>query len=134
MTAYFDEMSRQIRHEFEICGDDDQQLLEAVMGIEAQLYRDVTAITGDREFPDDLREKMLGVLAVRCVFQPHDLPIPEKARERVLARVGYSRAVENMHDLFHDLARRGIATRFGRWNDDPSYCKVLRDEHDGEER
>lgn len=104
MSSYFDALQREVREAADR-HEDDAAFLEAVSDIEGRMYADVTAITGDREFPDEMREKMLGVLATVAVYQPTDLPIPERARELVL-RCRYSRAVEDMHELHHDLARR----------------------------
>ncbi len=92
------------------------------------MYADVTAITGDREFPDDLREKMMTVLATVSLYQPH-LEVPEQARELALC-CRYSRAIEDMHELHHELAGRRIETRFGWLCDDLVSNRKRRDEHD----
>lgn len=131
MSSYFDALSREVAEAFEI--EDDDQLVETVRNIEARLYRDVTYLTGDREFPDDLREKAMNVLAIQSIYCPGDFPEPQKAMRRILGRVGYSRAVEDMHELFHELARRRLPTRFCvALSDSPTHMALLRDEHDSE--
>lgn len=128
MSSYFDSMAREVRV---IAGwGTDEVFLPALREIEERLYRDVTAVTGDREFPEDLREQMLGVLATEAVYQPGDLPSPERAVEAATAS-RCSRAADDLHDLFHELARRRIETRFGILGDSPTHIALLRDDHDG---
>ncbi len=127
MTSFFDTISHEIRNAAD--QEDDAAFLETVVQAEAQMYRTVTAITGDREFPDDLRHRILGVLASRAVYQPGRLPIPEDARESVLT-LRYSDAVEGVHSLFHELAQRRIETRFGLLSDNPAEMLVRREDHD----
>jgi hypothetical protein len=131
MSSYFDDKSREISAAHEV--DDFEERLAAVQAVEEELFRDVTAITGDREFPDDLRERMLAVLAVRAVYQPGNLPVPEKALSHVTHQTGFSRAVEDLHDLHHELASRRLRTRFGVLSDSPALNRALRDDHDDPE-
>lgn len=63
MSSYFDNLSRAVYEAAQ--NESDESFLESVVQIEAGLYRDVTQLTGDREFPDDLRERILGVLATK---------------------------------------------------------------------
>jgi hypothetical protein len=131
MSSYFDGMARAVRE----AGDhepSDEEFLASVVAIEHQMFREITYVTGDREFPDDLREKMLGAFAVESVYQPGRLPMPEKAREYVLM-MRCSRVLDSLHELFHDLARRRIETRFGWLSDSPTGIAVLRDDHDNPE-
>lgn len=130
MSSYFDALAREVA-EAHATADTPEACLEAVQAIEARLYQDVTQVTGDREFPDDLRERMLGVLAVKAVYQPGALPVPEKAR-RWVVECGSSRAVEDLHDLFHELARRRLVTRFGLLGDHPPSILARREEFDTE--
>ena len=48
--------------------------MDAVAGIEARVVRHVNLVTGDREFPDDLREQIQGIIAVCGVTTPEGLP------------------------------------------------------------
>ena len=128
MSSYFDSLTRRVAEAAEQFKT-DEAFLTAVVDIEGELFRDVTAITGDREFPDDLREKMMGCLAKKSVYSPGDMPMSEWAKIRVLG-IRCSRAINDMHSLFHDLARRRIVTRFGILFDSPTMMAMLRDEHD----
>ena len=131
MSSYFDAAARAVRE----AGDhepSDAEFLESVVEIERQMFREITAVTGDREFPDDLRQKMLGAFAVESLYQPGRVPVPEKAREYVLM-MRSSRVLDSLHELFHELARRRIVTRFGWLSDSPTQIRVLRDDHDNPE-
>ena len=52
MSSYFDALARAVSEIVD--GDDDAEFLRQLSTIEGKMYRDVYAITGDREFPDDL--------------------------------------------------------------------------------
>lgn len=128
MSSYFDALARQVREARETF-DEDDAYFDAVAEIEEGLARDVSLAAGDREFPDDLRERMMTTLATKGVYQPPGLPPNQAARER--ARFGTSEAVEDLHELFHELARRRIATRFcGSLPDSPAYIVALRADHE----
>lgn len=108
---------------------DDAGFLAAVALIDARLTADAFAVAGDREFPDDLRHRVLAVLATKSLHQPTGLPVPERARhEARLLR--FSPAVEAMRAPFRDLARRGVVTRFGPLTGDPAEILRRRDAHD----
>lgn len=129
MSSYFDALSREVAEAADQFESTDL-FVAAVSVIEHKLYDDVTRITGDREFPDDLRNRMLGVLAREAVYQPGTLLAPEWAVERV-GGGRWSRAIESMHELFHELASRHVTTRFGRLSDNPVAMRTNRDAHDG---
>lgn len=132
VSSYFDRIASRV-FDADEQHPTDEGFLAALTEIEGELFRDVTQITGDREFPDDLREKMLGVLAVHAVYQPEGVLTPERARVYAVTS-RYSLAAEKLHDLHHELASRRIPARFGRWTDSPTQNRVLRDEHDEEVR
>ncbi len=127
MSGYFDNLNRSVREA--ASNESKEEFMFSVIAIEAQLYREVTAITGDREFPEDLREKIMGAFATSSTYQPGRLPVPERARDYAIA-TSSSKVIEEIHDLFHELARRRVKTRFGVLNDSPTGIKILRDEHD----
>lgn len=118
MSSYFDQLARELRD-----GERD------VHDIERQLYCDVTYITGDRQFPADLRERAMGLLACNCLFRIDEID-PPQAAVRYFTIAGGSRALEELHELFHEVARRRVVTRFGLLSDDPRYDGVRRDDHD----
>jgi hypothetical protein len=129
MSSYFDDKSKRVSEAAESFRGDDQSYLRAVADIESELIHDVTLASGDREFPADLREKAMGLIA-RChvgVFA--SLPPLQQARTRCIV-MRYSELVEEMHSLFHELASRRIVTRFGHLSDHPRDIWQRRDEHD----
>jgi hypothetical protein len=131
MTSFFDKAARDVRDaDILSVNQPDSAFLDRLADIEAEVFRKVCLVTGDREFPDDLREKMLGVIAVHGVAN-NELTPSEKARERA-AMMRYSRAIEDLHGLFHELARRRVQTRFGWLSDSPDQILVLRDEWEAE--
>jgi hypothetical protein len=118
MTSFFDEWAR------DHC---ECQFLDDAKAVEAPLLAIVNLATGDREFPDDLREKAQGIIACWALSIPNPSP---KAIE--LFRVtGGSRACDDLHSLFHEVGSRRVDTRFGLLSDSPSQIVVLRDDHDG---
>lgn len=129
MSSYFDALVREVGLAADDAGENDEQFLAHVTEIEKRMFRDVTQISGDREFPDDLRERMMGVFAVKSVYHPGKLEAPERAIELVL-RCRSSRCIEDMHDLHHELASRRIVTRFGILSDHPVNNLARRDEQD----
>lgn len=61
MTSYFDDAARAVRAIDKTLGD--EAYLAAVADIEKEVIRDVILCTGDREFPSELREKLMTVIA-----------------------------------------------------------------------
>lgn len=127
MTGYFDDASRAVRDVPRTLSED--AFIAAVAAIEEPIVRDVTLNTGDREFPDDLREKILGIIATQAVYSHAGLPPTEDARWTVIT-MHYSSLIEALHSAFHALARRRLATRWGRWYDSPRANLVARKDHD----
>lgn len=130
MTAYFDALEREARDLSERASS-DQEFLAGLEVLEERLRRDVTLNTGDREFPDELREKILSVIACQAVAGPLMPELYVKARRIALA-TRRSALVGALHSLFHRLAGQRIKARFGLWSDDPAGNLRLRDAHDEE--
>ena len=131
MTSYFDEASSAVR---DIPRDlPDEEYLARVAAIEAPIIEDVSLCTGDREFPDDMRERIQGVIAIWAVHQR----VPElKPTERAVdwaITMRSSELVEILHSAFHALASRRIKTRVGYWYDSPRANLIARNDHDTEE-
>ena len=122
MTSYFDEAS----HNISECSHlPDDRFLDQVADIENSIIRDVNLVTGDKQFPDDLREKIQTCIAVRAYNYLGY--VNEKAKEWILY-VRSSRMIDSLHSLFHEVAGRGITTRFGfRIGDNPDIFLKLRD-------
>jgi len=128
MTSYFDEASHAVG---EIPRDlPNESFLEAIAAIEKPIIECVSLNTGDREFPDDLREKIQSVIAVWAIYQRSpELKPTERAVDWALT-MRSSELVEVLHSAFHALAGRRIKTRFGYWTDSPRANLVSRDDHD----
>jgi hypothetical protein len=127
MTSYFDDATRAVSSLPK--GLPDEEYLARVAEIEKPIVHDVLLNTGDREFPDDLREKILGVMAVKGVYSPAGLQPTEGAREYVLT-MRYSELLSDLHSAFHALAGRRVKARFGFWSDSPRANLVTRRCHD----
>lgn len=130
MSSYFDNLSSQVGYASEHFRD-PEKFREAVATIEQHLIDDITIITGDREFPEDLRQHALNLIANCHVGNAPHLPARQEAIDYLTA-VRSSTLIESMHSLFHTLASRRIQTRFGLLDDSPISIRVRRDEHDSE--
>ncbi len=123
MSSYFDALAREVAE----LPEDDALFIEGVKQIEDRLFHDVSYITGDREFPEKFREQAMTILACKRMEVAGILNV--RVRDYVLA-VRSSRAVEDMHNLFHEVARSRTETRFGLLSDSPTGDAARRDEHD----
>lgn len=120
MSSYFDEAQREVADDF-----------SSIAAVEKRVIRDVLLVTGDREFPDDLREAIVGEIAVyRYETFNDDLPPTRGHDMDEVSRM--SHLIERLHERFHELARRGIVTRFGRLSDRPSGILAAREEYEKE--
>lgn len=130
MTSYFDDKVRDIHtYAEEACGDFGK-VRDEVAAIELETIKEVVLVTGDREFPDDLREKIMGIIATQAVCE-YILPPTRKALEYLKA-THESVLLESLHSAFHELGRRRIQTRFGLLSDHPRSILVLREEWEEE--
>jgi hypothetical protein len=129
MTAYFDSARREVTTYASAFKDDEAAFLRAVALVEFTVIADVTRVTGDREFPDDLREHILGDIAVLRVDAGE---LPETQGRRNARDFRDSELVERLHDRFHELARRRVTTRFGVLTDSPRQNLVMREEWEQE--
>lgn len=132
MTSFFDDAEHAVHC---IAGDHPDigfdDYLKCVADIEKPVIETVLLNTGDREFPDDMREKILSIIATQAVYQHADLPIPDAVRRRVLGQK-LSPCLTALHSAFHELARLRVKTRWGHWSDSPRQNLVSRDSHDAE--
>lgn len=127
MTSYFDDASRLVR---EIPRDlSRDEYLARIAEVERPIVLDVNLCTGDREFPDDLREKIQGIIAVKSLFRQTEIPCSDEAVDWALT-LHYSSLIEDLHSAFHALASRRAETRWGRWSDSPRANLVARKDHD----
>lgn len=131
MSSYFDDKTRRVSEAGDSFRGDDESYLRAVADIEAELIHDVTLAVGDREFPADLRDKAMALIARWHVGTFATLrPLQEALTRCIVMRS--SELVEEMHSLFHQVASRRIFTRFGMLSDHPRDIWHRRDEHDQE--
>src|SRR5271155_807169 len=116
MTADFDEALEQTL--VLSSAEPDESYLASIRSIEEPVVRAVLLNAGDREFPDDLRQRILTAVATRGIFSPSGLAPMEDARKFTLA-MRYSRLLVDLHTIFHGLAPGRLETRFGFWTDSP---------------
>jgi len=120
MSSYFDQLNNRV------VGED----VDGVIHVEQEMIREVLLVTGDREFPEDLRQKAVALIGTWAVeskleeFVPGIGPSPGVKHFKVM---GYSRLIHEMHSLFHEVASREIKTRFGRFGDRPNLTLKQRD-------
>lgn len=131
MSHFFDDANREIAIAARDCKDDGAAFYKAVKAIENKALRVVLLNTGDREFPEDLRQDAVGIVGVWALHYESTVP-SEKGREYAMS-LSLSKALELLHDLFHVLASRRIQTRFGGWSDNPDSNLARRDQKDGED-
>lgn len=132
MSSYFDELELRVRalaqaETPETIQRNPTAFIEALADLEAEVIKTVSLATGDREFPDDLREKIQGVIAVRRVRRWCGWN--EDARDWALT-IKSSHLFSDLHSAFHEVASRGIKTRFGLLFDNPEGIVRRRDAHD----
>ncbi len=127
MTTYFDDLSRNVR---DITDSTEEGFLAELESIEANVISTASLATGDREFPEEHREKIQALIAVLGVGPVGGVP-NRFARKR--AWIGKrSPLIEGLHDAFHNVARARVVTRFGLLDDSPRSIVRSRDAHDAE--
>lgn len=115
MTAYFDDVRKEVNAIDR--GLDDLAFATELAKIEARIAKDVSLCTGDREFPDDLRERIQRAIAIYQVGRNDGLPPTQGQQESIMFRD--SQMCERLHSLFHELASRRLRLRFGLVQDSP---------------
>lgn len=134
MSDFWKTVSRDI-HEANASSLANTTFRDYVANIEGGVIRKVLLVTGDREFPDDLREAILGDIAVhsldrRWMDPPSPLREPEWNPGEVewLAQTGYSNLIERLIKHFRSLADRRLSHRFGGvFTEDPLAFLEARD-------
>jgi hypothetical protein len=100
MTAYFDAATREVTTYATAFRDEEDKFLIALGWLENGIIAQVTRLTGDREFPDDLREQILTDIAVWRV-DAGDLP--------------ETRGREHAREFRDSVRSRGCMTAFTTW-------------------
>ena len=139
MTGYFDRLDREVR---EASSEDGHLFLEHLRGLEYELIPQINLITGDLEFPDDLRQAIQGIIAVWRVsplegdlnagMEPNPYLEPSERAVNWAVRSRSSQLSSELHTLFHKLAGRRLETRFGLLSDSPSDILRRRADVDGD--
>jgi hypothetical protein len=128
MSSYFDAKQLEVDKAFE-CAKTRKHFCRRLVEIEEQVFRDVCRITGDREFPATLRERIMDA----CATERVDVGgVPNRRGLEQCIRFGWSHYIETMHSLFHEVAQSRTETRFGLLTDDPIGDAERRDHHDAE--
>ena len=115
MSSYFDSAAANVLGDF-----------TSIVTVEDQVIKDVSAISDDREFPDDLRVKILGAISLLRYDNGPEKPATAGRRNSDLMR--RSALIERLHDIFHTLAQRRVETRFGMLSDRPNGMLARREE------
>jgi hypothetical protein len=117
LTAYFDEKARAAREASDRFKLDEPAFLAALAEIERPMIHEVSLLTGDREFPEDLRERIQTAIAVYKIEQTPSLP--ENRGPEWAHTMRESGLVERLHSLFHEVGGRRLKTRYGLIFDSP---------------
>ena len=105
MSSYFDAKSNGVIEASERFRKDAEGFMSAVEEIEKALIADVVLAVGDREFPNDLREKAMSLIANWHIGVYAGLEPRAKAVEFTKS-MRMSELIERMHALFHEVAQR----------------------------
>ena len=127
MTSYFDDLRTEVRTASKLSSTDGEFLAE-LEELEASAIADINLVTGDREFPDDLRERIQRLIAVGQTRLIEGQPPTRHRIENLMMR--RSHLLEELHSAFHEVGSRRIQTRFGILSDHPRVNLSMRDDHD----
>lgn len=122
MSSYFDKASGDVR---DCPREPEEDFIKAVKEIENRVVHDCVLVCGDREFPEDLRQQINGHIALLTLG--YENLVPSENGLNYLKLVKCSRLINQLHEDFHDVARRRIQTRFGLLCDNPKAILNNRD-------
>ena len=130
MTSYFDDADRAV---YAASKDsiNDIEFLQDLGVIELAVIRDVSLVTGDREFPEEHREKMQSIMSEWRTTTFGNVDALAKAVRHATATHS-SRMIADLHEAFHRLAGERIKVRFGFLSDKPDGNLIQRAAHDAE--
>jgi len=130
MTSFFDDYNREVSAAAET-EMPDKAFLFFIAYLEREMIPKINLVTGDREFPEELREKIQGLIAMNRTTSVGDI----KARQQALDEATLGRTcplVTELHRAFHVVGSRRIKTRFGVLSDNPDVNLAMRADHDGD--
>ena len=109
----------------------DNTFIEKLAVIEEGVVDDIRRICSDREFPDDIRHRIWGVVEDWCIA-----PITRAAHPGTHKAIAECRMcqtscmINHLATIFEELAVRRIDTRFGLLTDDPQEIWEAREKHE----
>lgn len=129
MTAYFDDLNREIAQLSDQFSTSNA-FFDHLVVLEERVIKDVSLMTGDREFPDHLREGLMSLIAIHRLrdFQGNI----QLRSAHYAGSVRTSRLISELHSAMHTVACLRINTRFGIITDDPAANVKARDMYDAE--
>lgn len=128
-VSYFDEAEREVDEAHQRTTT-DEAFLRRLAVLEREAWTIVSLCTGDREFPDDVRQKALEIAACQTVREIAPGIPPLASMIAHASRNRYSAMIANLGKLFRELEDRRVATRFGLLSRDPLENVKRRDAHD----
>jgi len=128
MSSYFDERQGWVGDIG--LGVTGEAFLNAVADIEDPVVEAVNLVTGDREFPEDLRQRIQGTIAIHALRPSPGLEPSGRTKDRVKA-CRLSTLLSTLHSDFHEVASRRVETRFGLLGDNPEDILKRRRQCDG---
>lgn len=133
MSSYFDNVRKEVG-ELSRSEQDPKQFLLGLIQIEGKMIRDCELFAGDIETPEDVRQAIMGCIAVNEARFEGDMDNLSHATQMDIA-CRSSRLEAEMHSLWHDIARMDYKMRYGRVSDNPEWAVQRRDtfvkEHTG---
>jgi hypothetical protein len=133
VTSFFDDRDRRVRDLSAGTSENSNAFLAGVQVIEAETIEIVRAAIGDREFPDELREEALGIIAKHAACDVGaDTPFLQERAIEYVQSVRSSNLLSRLHSFFHKVASSRTQTRFGLLSDHPEYIVSRREAHDRE--
>lgn len=135
MSSYFDTFDRQVRDLAKDHRHNPDAFIDALATLEQGMARDCELFAGDLETPESVRQCIMAVLslaAVRPFHPPFNNPgmarFHQPTRAEETARCAYfSTLSQDMHGLFHDIARMRYQMRYGLVFDNPAEAVAARD-------
>jgi len=129
MSSYFDAWDNEVRA---IADEDDNEVfLTKLAEIERPHIKRISLVCGDREFPTDLRETAMTVIAQWAIGGLGEVTQPTAQATQWAAMMRSSEVSTRLHSFFHEVGSRRHQTRFGVLDDNPHSILARRDEHDG---
>lgn len=133
MSSYFDKASsdisecRMVGHLLAGTMMSDEDFIKAAICFENQVASDCMLCAGDKEFPEDLRQKIVGHVSLFSLGYKDMAPSSDGIK--YMKALKRSKLIGLLHEDFHELARRRITTRFGLMLDNPAEILKDRDRH-----